>query len=70
MMIQRREPPGWLGSSPIGTKNLVASTTSSRRPFNALPTISSYSPAEYTSAVSTKWIPASSAEWMMRIESS
>ena len=36
VMIQRREPPRWLGSSPIGTKNLVASTTSSRRPFERL----------------------------------
>jgi hypothetical protein len=51
-------------------KNLVASTTSSRRPLRALPTISSDSPAEYTSAVSTTLIPASSAAWMMRIESS
>ena len=69
-MIQRRDPPRRFGSSPIGMKNLVASTTSSRRPFSALPTISSDSPAEYTSAVSTKLTPASSAAWMMRIESS
>jgi hypothetical protein len=46
LMIQRREPPRWLGSSPIGTKNFVASTMSSRRPLSALPTISSDSPAE------------------------
>jgi hypothetical protein len=35
-----------------------------------LPTISSDSPREYTSAVSIRLIPASSALWMMRIESS
>jgi hypothetical protein len=69
-MIQRRETPPRLGSSPIGPQNLVARTTSSRRPLSALPTISSDSPAEYTSAVSTKLIPASSAAWMIRIESS
>src|SRR4051794_33204332 len=50
---------------------LVASTTLSRRPpSSALPTISSDSPREYTSAVSMKLSPASSARWMMRIESS
>src|SRR6188472_2543488 len=69
-MIQRRETPPRLGSSPIDPQNFVASTTSSRRPFKALPTIFSDSPAEYTSAVSTKLIPASSARWMMRIDSS
>src|SRR3954469_12889911 len=68
-MIHRREPPRELGSSPIGMKNLVARTTSSRRPCRASPTISSDTPAEYTSAVSTKLIPASSARWMMRMES-
>ena len=47
------------GSLPIGAKNFVATTTSSRRPASALPTISSDSPAEYTSAVSMKLIPAS-----------
>ena len=46
-MIQRREPPRWLGSSwLIGMKNLVARNTPSRRPFSALPTISSDAPAE------------------------
>src|SRR3954453_23723342 len=68
--IQRRVLPNWLGSSPIGPWTLVASTTSSRRPANALPTISSDSPREYTSAVSMKLMPASSAAWMTRIESS
>ena len=58
------------GSSPIGAKNLVASTTSSRRLAIALPTISSDSPAEYTSAVSMKLMPASSAALMMRTQSS
>ena len=37
---------------------------------SALPTISSDSPAEYTSAVSMKLMPASSARWMIRTESS
>src|SRR3954453_9759146 len=68
--IQRRELPYWFGSSPMRPWTLVASTTFSRRPSaSALPTISSYSPREYTSAVSMKLIPASSARWMMRIES-
>lgn len=53
----------------MGRLNLVASTTSSRRPFSALPTISSDSPSEYTSAVSTRLIPASSAVWIIRIDS-
>jgi hypothetical protein len=35
-----------------------------------LPTITSDSPPEYTSAVSTKLIPASRALWTIRIESS
>src|SRR3954447_12707926 len=69
-MIQRRELPYSFGSSPIVPWTLVASTTLSRRPpSSALPTISSDSPREYTSAVSTKLIPASRARWMMRIES-
>ena len=46
--------------------NFVASTTSSRRPARALPTISSDSPAEYTSAVSTKLMPASNAVCIIR----
>jgi len=50
--------------------NLVASTTESRRPRRARPTISSDSPAEWTSAVSTKFTPPSSAAWMMRTLSS
>jgi hypothetical protein len=46
-MIQRREAPRRLASSPIGIQTLVASTMSSRRPpARALPTISSDSPAE------------------------
>src|SRR3954469_2740328 len=69
-MIQRRELPNWFGSSPMRPWTLVASTTFSRRPSaSALPTISSDSPREYTSAVSTKLMPASSARWMIRIES-
>jgi hypothetical protein len=58
------------GSLPIALCTFVASTTSSRRPRRALPTISSDSPAEYTSAVSMKLIPASSAAWMIRMPSS
>jgi len=49
---------------------LVASTTSSRRPASALPTISSDSPFEYTSAVSMKLTPASSAAWITFTQSS
>jgi hypothetical protein len=45
-------------------------TSSRRPPASALPTISSDSPPAYTSAVSMKLIPASSAAWMIRIESS
>src|SRR5438309_11220880 len=69
-MIQRRDAPRWLVSSPIGATNFVASTTSSRRPFSALPTISSDSPDEYPSAVSMKLMPASRAVLMMRTQSS
>jgi hypothetical protein len=61
--------PREFGSSLIGMKNFVARTTSSRRPARASPTISSETPFEYTSAVSTKLIPASRARWMIRIES-
>lgn len=42
--IQRRDPPCVLGSVPICWWNVAASTTSSRRPANALPTIVSDSP--------------------------
>src|SRR3954447_9429771 len=70
LTIQRRELPNSFGSSPIGPWTLVASTTLSRLPFSALPTISSDSPREYTSAVSMKLIPASSAAWMIRMLSS
>ena len=70
LTIQRRELPRRFGPSPIGKCTLVASTTSSRRPWRAFPTISSDSPAEYMSAVSTKLMPWSSAAWMMRAQSS
>src|SRR5438128_7982010 len=59
-----------LGSSPIVPWTLVASTIWSRRPASALPTITSDSPAEYTSAVSTKLMPASRAACTMRMQSS
>src|SRR4051812_36480259 len=71
MRIQRLVLPNSFGSSPILPWTLVASTTCSRRPpASALPTIVSDSPREYTSAVSMKLMPASSARWMMRIDSS
>ncbi len=41
-----------------------------RRPASAFPTISSDSPAEYMSAVSTKLMPASSVAWMIAMLSS
>ena len=44
--LERRELPARLGSAPMAPCTLLASTTSSRRPTNALPTISSDSPAE------------------------
>jgi hypothetical protein len=69
-MIQRRELPCWFGSSPMGPCTFVASTILSRRPFSALPTISSDSPRLYRSAVSMKLMPESKALWMMRIHSS
>src|SRR5205823_6733232 len=70
-MIQRRELPCMFGSvSCIVPCTFVASTIESRRFFSALPTISSDSPRAYTSAVSMKLIPASSARWMTRIDSS
>jgi len=67
-MIHRREALCWFGSVPIGRLTFVARTTLSRRPFSARPTVSSESP--YESAVSTRLMPASSALWMIRIESS
>jgi hypothetical protein len=45
----------------MGSLALVASTTLSRRPLRAWPTISSDSPWEYMSAVSMKLMPASRA---------
>jgi len=70
-MIHRRELPRMFGSvSCIVPCTFVARTTESRRPFSALPTISSDSPRAYTSAVSTKLMPASSARWMTAIDAS
>ena len=69
-MIHSREFPRSFSPGPIGLWNFVASTTSSRRPLSALPTISSDSPPEYTSAVSTKLIPPSIAALMTRAASS
>ena len=70
-MSQRRELPPMFASSPIEAWALVARTIPSRSiPASALPTISSDSPAEYTSAVSMKLIPPSRARRMMRTDSS
>ena len=70
-MIQRRELPWALGSSPMGAWTFVASTTRERSTVaSAFPTMISDSPAEYTSAVSMKLMPASRARRMIRIESS
>jgi len=55
----------------MGPCTLVASTTCSRsNPTSALPTISSDSPNEYMSAVSMQLMPASTARWMIRTDSS
>jgi hypothetical protein len=70
VVSQRRELPPRFRSSPIAKWPFVASTTASRRPSSALPTIVSASPAPYMSAVSTKLIPRSSAVWMIRAKSS
>ncbi len=50
--------------------NLVASCTSSRRPAIAWPTSSSLWPSPYTSAVSRKVTPSSSARWIVAMDSS
>jgi hypothetical protein len=44
--IHRGEAPRWSGPSFMGSPNFVASTTSSRRPGSALPTMTSDSPSE------------------------
>src|SRR3954452_7265610 len=69
-MIQTREFPWSLGPGPISPCTFVARITSSRLPFSAFPTISSDSPAEYTSAVSTKLIPPSIAARIVPMQSS
>src|SRR4051812_27966217 len=69
-MIQTRELPSSLRPGPICPCTFVARITSSRRPLRALPTISSDSPAEYTSAVSTKLIPPSIAARIVPMQSS
>ena len=66
---------GLLSSVPRGRPlwemkpNLVATTTSSRRPLMARPTISSLWKGPYASAVSMNVTPSSSARWMVRIDS-
>src|SRR5215217_1867164 len=54
-----RERPASFGPSPIAMRAFVASRTRSRRPASAWPRISSEAPAEYTSAVSIRFTPAS-----------
>jgi hypothetical protein len=49
--------------------NLVASTTSSRRPASALPTSRSFVCGPYMSAVSKKVTPSSIARWIVAIPS-
>ncbi len=64
---------GWLIAKATArwTSGIPASSASSRRPpARAFPTISSDSPRAYTSAVSMKLMPASSARWMIRTLSS
>ena len=63
VMIALRDSPAPFGPGRIRPCTLVASTISSRRAksFSARPVISSLDPAEYTSAVSKKLIPASIA---------
>ena len=58
-----------LPSSPRSLPNLVASTTSSRRPAIALPTSRSLVNGPYMSAVSRKVTPRSRARWMVAIDS-
>src|SRR6185436_5933511 len=59
-----RDCPRWFGSSPIWLCTLVAMTTRSRLTpsfFRQLPSTTSLCPSEYTSAVSKKLMPRSSA---------
>src|SRR5690606_13483083 len=56
-----REAPTSLGPSPSRSPVLVDSTTRSRRPLMAAPSTVSDAPSEYTSALSKKLTPASSA---------
>ena len=70
-MIQRRELPAHVGVVAHGAVNLGGEHDVVAPALDApWPTISSDSPAEYTSAVSMKLMPASSAAWMIAIESS
>src|SRR5438067_465265 len=69
-VIHSLELPRSFGPLPISPWTLVASTTSSRRPSRALPTISSDRPSPYTSAVSMKLTPASMDSWIIRTHSS
>src|SRR5262245_498705 len=61
-MIQRREPPRFQSPPAIGMPNFVATSTSARRFSSALPRNSSEPPPPpYTSAVSNRVTPRSSA---------
>src|SRR5919106_2408289 len=70
LTIHRREFPRMFGSSPMRPWTFVASTTSSRRPFSARPTISPDRRREHTATVPITLIPASRARWTMRMHSS
>jgi hypothetical protein len=56
-------------SSPRTLANLVATTTSSRRPAIARPTSSSFVKGPYMSAVSRRVTPSSSARWIVAMDS-
>ena len=62
-----RDAPASLGPSPIGKRHLVARNRSSRWFFVAWPTISSDTPAEYMSAVSTRLTPWSTHRSIWRV---
>ena len=61
--------PSRAPSSPRSLPNLVASTTSSRRPAMARPTSCSLVNGPYMSAVSRKVTPRSRARWMVAMRS-
>ena len=66
------DSPPRFGPVPIRSRTLVATTASSRFAYSrtALPVISSLTPSEYTSAVSKKLMPSSTARRKNGIASS